>query len=148
MADYEVCFLIPWRGSCGEVSTFSVRVRLSITQTLASLNPTGRPPSDQDMLRWAQTTVQKSTSPNKPNPPTQAIRSFKDPSIANALFFLDLLDALRPGIVDYSMVVKPANDYDEKRQNGEHRHASDARAATDQIIFFIQPNSPSPSRVK
>lgn len=71
------------------------------------------------MLRWAQTTVQKSTSPNKPNPPTQSIRSFKDPSISNALFFLDLLDALRPGIVDYTLVLRPANDYDAKRQNGE-----------------------------
>lgn len=100
---------------------FTPQYRLSITQTLASLNPNGRPPTDMDMLKWAQTTVQTSKSPNKPSPPTASIRSFKDPSISNALFFLDLLDALRPGIVDYSLVVRPANDYEEKRQNGESR---------------------------
>ncbi|KAF8325818.1 calponin homology domain-containing protein [Cantharellus anzutake] len=78
-------------------------MRLNITQTLASLSSSGRPPSDQDMLRWANDTVRNSTSPNKPRPAAQ-IRSFKDPAVSDGLFFLDLLDALTPGIVDYSMV--------------------------------------------
>ena len=32
------------------------------------------------------------------------IRSFKDPQLKSAVFFLDLLNALRPGIVDYGLV--------------------------------------------
>jgi len=93
-------------------------MRLSITQTLASLNPNGRPPTDLDMLRWSNDTVRNSTSPNKPKP-APTIRSFKDPSISDAIFFLDLLDALRPGIVDYGLVHRPAREYEDKRQNAK-----------------------------
>lgn len=84
-----------------------------------SLSKGGRAPTDQDILKWALDTVARSTSPNKPSPPTTPIRSFKDPSISNALFFLDLLEALRPGIVDYSLVARPATEYEDKRQNGK-----------------------------
>ncbi|KAF8308193.1 hypothetical protein DL93DRAFT_2126873 [Clavulina sp. PMI_390] len=94
-------------------------MRLSISQTLMSLSKNGRAPTDQDILKWALETVAKSTSPNKPSPATAPIRSFKDPSISNALFFLDLLEALRPGIVDYSLVARPANEYEDKRQNAK-----------------------------
>lgn len=120
--------LVSFGSSCGEHTTFNIwelvrligwTFRLNITQTLTSLSSNGRPPSDHDMLRWANDTVRNSTSPNKPRPATAPIRSFKDPAISDGLFFLDLLDALQPGIVDYSMVHRPAHDYEEKRQNGE-----------------------------
>jgi len=107
---------------------------LSISKTLDSLNAGGRPPTDQDMLKWALDAVKNSKSPNRPNPPTKPIRSFKDPSISDGLFFLDLLDALRPGIVDYSMVVRPANEYEVKRQNGARRDLSCAMANSDTPI--------------
>jgi len=94
-------------------------MRISVTQTLASLSKTGRPPTDQDILRWANETVKNSQSPNKPNPPRAPLRSFKDPAGSTALFYLDLLDAIRPGIVDYELVVNPANEYEEKRQNAK-----------------------------
>lgn len=88
-------------------------LRMSITQTLASLNPNGRPPSDQDMLKWANDTAKKS------HPGTKPLRSFKDPAISTGIFFLDLVDSMRPGIVDQTLVINPANEYEEQRQNGE-----------------------------
>lgn len=91
-------------------------MRLSITKTLQSLSKgsQGRPVSDQEILKWANTTVQKA------KPTARAIRSFKDPALATAIFFLDLLEALRPGIVDPSLIinVSEAGDYESRRQNG------------------------------
>jgi len=91
-------------------------MRLSIYKTLSSLTKTGRPPTDQDLLRWANDTV-RSRSAATPNSPP--LRSFKDPALSSAVFFLDLLDALRPGIVDYSLVYNPARNDDEKKQNAK-----------------------------
>jgi hypothetical protein len=89
---------------------------MSITKTLSSLSRTGqgRPISDTEMLRWANTTAQKGKPGVKP------IRSFKDPSITTGLFFLDVLEGIKPGIVDPSLVynVDDHGDYDERRQNG------------------------------
>lgn len=67
-----------------------------------------------DLLKWANSTVQKAS------PSARPIRSFKDPSITTGLFVLDLLDAIRPGIVDPSLVVVvgETGDYEERRQNG------------------------------
>ena len=42
----------------------------------------------------------------------------QDPALSSAVFFLDLLDGLRPGIVDYSLVHNPARNDEEKKQNG------------------------------
>ena len=66
------------------------------------------------MLKWANATAQKG------KPGSKSIRSFKDPSITTGIFFLDLLEGLRPGIVDPSLVadVTESGDYEERRQNG------------------------------
>jgi plastin-1 len=90
--------------------------RMSITKTLSSLSKSGqgRPVSDTEMLRWANTTAQKG------KPGTKSIRSFKDPSITTGLFFLNVLEGIKPGIVDPSLVynVSDQGDYEERRQNG------------------------------
>lgn len=92
-------------------------MRMSITKTLQSLakGGQGRPISDQEILKWANSTVQKS------KPTAKAIRSFKDPSLSTAVFFLDLLEALRPGIVDPSMIINisDSGDYESRRQNAK-----------------------------
>ncbi|KAG8895534.1 hypothetical protein FRB99_000490 [Tulasnella sp. 403] len=88
-------------------------MRMSIIQTLASLNPGGRPPSDQDLLKWANETARQSHSETKP------LRSFKDPQISSGIFFLNLLDSMRPGIVDQSLVINPPNSFEEQRQNAK-----------------------------
>lgn len=66
------------------------------------------------MLKWVNATAQKGKAGVRP------IRSFKDPSITTGLFFLDLLDAIRPGIVDPSLVIPVAETgpYEDRRQNG------------------------------
>lgn len=86
-------------------------MRLNITNTLRSISKTGRGVSDQDMIRWANDKV-------KAHGKTSTMRSFKDPNIKNAIFFLDLLDALRPGIVDQSLVTSGPTD-DECRMNAK-----------------------------
>lgn len=93
-------------------------MRMSITQTLLSVSTSkggnGRTVSDSDILRWANTIVQKA------KPSARTVRSFKDSHLTTAIFFLDLLEALRPGIVEPSMVinVSETGDYESRRQNG------------------------------
>ncbi len=90
---------------------------MNITKTLTSLSKTGqgRPISDTEMLKWANTTAQKA------KPGVKTIRSFKDPSITTGLFFLDLLDAIHPGIVDPTLIINvhENSDYEDRRQNGK-----------------------------
>ncbi|KAI0044803.1 hypothetical protein FA95DRAFT_1561848 [Auriscalpium vulgare] len=90
-------------------------MRMNITKTLSSLSGSGRPISDTEMLKWANTTAQKG------KPSAKTIRSFKDPSITTGLFFLDLLNGIQPGIVDPALVlnVSDSGDYEDRRQNAK-----------------------------
>ncbi|TXT15675.1 hypothetical protein VHUM_00178 [Vanrija humicola] len=87
-------------------------MRISITQTLASITQGGRAVTDQDMVKWANETVKKGGK-------SSTMRSFKDPSLSNAVFFLDLLNGVRPGIVDYNLVYQNTNDPEEKKLNAK-----------------------------
>ena len=91
----------------------TIRARMSITKTLSQAAK-GRPISDQDILKWANATVQKG------KPGARTIRSFKDPYLTTGIFLLDLLEALRPGIVDPTLVlnVNESSDYEDRKQNG------------------------------
>ncbi|GAC77464.1 Ca2+-binding actin-bundling protein [Moesziomyces antarcticus T-34] len=86
-------------------------MRLNITKTLSSLSKGGRGVSDADMVAWANNLVKASGKSTQ-------IRSFKDGQLRTAVFFLDLLHALRPGIVDYSLVNQGRTD-DEARMNAK-----------------------------
>ncbi|KAJ7583690.1 calponin homology domain-containing protein [Mycena floridula] len=92
-------------------------MRMNIIKTLSSLsqNTGGKPLTDQDMLKWANSTAQKARPGSRP------LRSFKDPSITTGLFFLDVLEGIRPGIVDPALVldVTDHGDYDDRRQNAK-----------------------------
>ncbi|KAH8115933.1 calponin [Phellopilus nigrolimitatus] len=92
-------------------------MRMNITQTLTSLSKTGKGGtiSDTEMVKWANATAAKGS------PSAKSIRSFKDPSLTTGIFVLNLLEGLRPGIVDPSMVsnVSEAGDYEERRQNAK-----------------------------
>jgi len=80
-------------------------------QTLASLSKGGREVTDSDIVKWANDTVKKAGK-------SSSMKSFKDPAIKNAVFFLDLLDSLKPGYVDYSLV-NNGNTDDECRLNAK-----------------------------
>lgn len=85
-------------------------MRRNILSTMASLSKGGRDVSDSDIVKWANDQVQKGGK-------RSSMRSFKDPSLKDAKFFLDLLDSLKPGYVDYSLVYEGRND-EECKANG------------------------------
>lgn len=88
---------------------------MSIAKTLSALNKTGgnRPISDTDILKWANATAAKKAG-------SRPIRSFKDPALTTGIFLLDLLEGIKPGIVDPTLVknVHESGDYDDRKQNG------------------------------
>lgn len=114
-------------------------MKMNIAKTLQSLSKGGQggPVSDREVLGWANTTVQKA------KPGANRVRSFKDSSLTTAIFFLDLLDALRPGIVDPSMVisVSETGDYESRRQNGAfaaRRECSESHCFSSKTCHFYR----------
>lgn len=103
-------------------------MRLNIVKTLTTLSGSNKPISDTEILKWANGKV--STKPG-----AKTIRSFKDPSLSTGVWFLDLLDALKPGIVDFSMVTKDASEYEAKRQNA--KLAISIARKMDALIFLV-----------
>ncbi|XP_057540488.1 fimbrin-1-like [Amaranthus tricolor] len=69
----------------------------------------GKEISDTDILNWANYKVKSSGR-------RSCIHSFKDKSLSTGLFFLELLSAAEPRVVNWNLVTKGEND-DEKRLN-------------------------------
>ncbi|KAF2108747.1 calponin homology domain-containing protein [Lophiotrema nucula] len=67
--------------------------------------------ADSDMIRWANDTASKSGKGHQ-------IRSFKDSSLGNAIFLLDVLAGMKPAYVDYDLVA-PGRNEDECYQNAK-----------------------------
>ncbi|VDC03083.1 unnamed protein product [Peniophora sp. CBMAI 1063] len=89
-------------------------MRMNITKTLSSLaGGSGKLISDMEMVKWANAQAAKKGG--------KAIRSFKDPSLATGIFFLDVLEGMRPGIVDPQLIVHvDANgDYEDRKANAK-----------------------------
>ncbi|GMM44425.1 fimbrin [Pichia kluyveri] len=84
-------------------------MRRNINNTLSSLSINGKEVSDMDILKWANNMVVKGGK-------ASTIRSFKDPSLANSVFLLDVLHGLKPGYVDYDLVTN-GNTEDERYAN-------------------------------
>jgi plastin-1 len=59
--------------------------------------------TDNDIIKWANDTVAASGKSSR-------IESFKDPSLRTSIFLLDLLAAVRPGVVDFDLVTDGASD--------------------------------------
>ncbi|KAJ2691125.1 fimbrin [Coemansia spiralis] len=81
-------------------------MRANIVQTLASLSAQGREVTDRDMVAWANKVV-AGKSP--------AIRSFSDQSLASGHYLLNVLDGMKPGIVDPALVAEARTDEERKR---------------------------------
>jgi plastin-1 len=111
-------------------------MRQNVTQTLASLSKGGKEVTDADIVRWANDTVRKAGK-------SSSMRSFKDPANKNAVFFLDLLDAMKPGYVDYSLVMQGRND-EECKNNGKEKLPRFPALAGRLNLLFVprQPNWP------
>ncbi|CAG8590782.1 995_t:CDS:2 [Ambispora gerdemannii] len=80
-------------------------MRQNIIQTLMSLSKGGRELTDQDLINWANDVVKRGGK-------TTRMRSFKDESLRNGIFFIDLLNSIRPGVVDYSLVTRGISEED------------------------------------
>ncbi|UPX10407.1 fimbrin [Ascochyta rabiei] len=67
--------------------------------------------SDPDMIKWANDMARKGGQGSQ-------IRSFKDSSLSNAKFLLDVLAGMKPAYVDYDLVTPGRND-EESYQNAK-----------------------------
>ncbi|KAL0140834.1 calponin homology domain-containing protein [Mucor lusitanicus] len=80
-------------------------MRENIVRTLQSLSEGGRPVTDMDMVKWANETAQRGGKQSK-------MTSFRDPSLRTGVFFLDVLNGMKPGIVDASHATAGNTDED------------------------------------
>merc|ERR1711916_92205 len=86
----------------------------------------GQKVKDADLIAWADkvTGSGKSTSMN----------DFRDSSLSNSLFFLDLIDAIRPGTVEAEYVTAGGSD-EEKLDNARYAVALARRIGA--LIFLL-----------
>ncbi|AQK74296.1 Fimbrin-1 [Zea mays] len=87
-------------------------MRFNILQLLNKLRfhsqgSEGKEISDADILNWANCKVKASGR-------TSRIESFKDKSLSNGMFFLDLLSTVQPRVVNWKVVTKGETDEDKK----------------------------------
>ncbi|KAJ3396873.1 hypothetical protein HDU80_009818 [Chytriomyces hyalinus] len=73
-------------------------MREHVIQTLKSLSKTGREITEVDIINWANTTVQTRAQKNT------SITQFKDSQLSTGVYLLDLLNGIKKGVVDYTMV--------------------------------------------
>jgi plastin-1 len=82
-------------------------MRRDIVATLSSLAQRlgKREITDSDMIKWANDTSRKGGK-------SSAIRSFKDSSLGNAIFLLDVLNGIKSSYVDYDLVTPGKTEED------------------------------------
>ena len=72
-------------------------MREHIIQTLKTLTKGGHEITEADMISWANDAVKRGGK-------ASSINSFRDTSLRNGLFFLDMLNGVKKGVVDYQLV--------------------------------------------
>lgn len=89
-------------------------MRFNILQLLKNLRfySHGKEMTDADILRWANNKV-KSTGR------TSCMESFKDKNLSNGIFFLELVSAVEPRVVNWNLVTKGESD-EEKKLNATY----------------------------
>ncbi|GAY51678.1 hypothetical protein CUMW_136050 [Citrus unshiu] len=89
-------------------------MRYNVLQLLKNLrfHSHGKEITDADILQWANAKVRISGSQSHMN-------SFKDKSLADGIFFLELLSAVQPRAVNWSLVTKGVTD-EEKKMNATY----------------------------
>jgi len=102
-------------------------MRYHMLKFLGSLSKNGNKLKDDDILAWANQTVSASGKKVK-------INSFGDPSISTGLFFLYLLSAIEPEIIDDKLITEGLND-DDKLLNA--KYAISIARKMGAIIFLL-----------
>ncbi|XP_021287497.1 fimbrin-1-like [Herrania umbratica] len=89
-------------------------MRFNMLQLLKSLRSRsrGKEITDADIINWANGKVRSTGR-------TTQIESFKDKSLSNGLFFLELLSVVEPRVVNWNLVTKGESD-EEKRLNATY----------------------------
>jgi len=82
-------------------------MRMYILNFLKNLSKGGREITENDIIAWANDTVSKSGKSSR-------MDSFKDQSLKTSVFLIDLLAALQPQSIDYSLVTAGSNEDDQK----------------------------------
>ncbi|KAG6736016.1 hypothetical protein POTOM_061298 [Populus tomentosa] len=87
-------------------------MRFTMLQLLKNLrshssHSQGKEITDADILKWANNKVKKAGR-------TSQTESFKDKNLSNGIFFLELLTAVEPRVVNWSVVTKGETDEDKK----------------------------------
>jgi plastin-1 len=82
-------------------------MRDNVFQILSSLSSNGKAVTENDMIAWANSVPKRVGK-------TTSMVSFKDPSLRSGRFFLDLLNGVKKGIVDYQLVTDGVADDDAK----------------------------------
>ncbi|EES03042.1 hypothetical protein BDA96_03G188900 [Sorghum bicolor] len=90
-------------------------MRYNILQLLKNLrfHSNGKEITDNDILAWANKKVKDSGKHHS------HMQSFKDKSLSSGTFFLDLLSAVEPRVVNWSLVTKGEKD-EEKQMNASY----------------------------
>lgn len=78
-------------------------MRRNIDLTLAGLAKNGKTLSDSEILKWAH---EKIRAGNK----SSTVRSFKDPSLSDGRWLLDVIHGIKPEYVDYDLVGSDSYD--------------------------------------
>ncbi|KAL4185274.1 hypothetical protein AMTRI_Chr10g229900 [Amborella trichopoda] len=89
-------------------------MRFNILQLLKNLRfySQGKEMTDADILKWANNKVKSSGR-------TSQMESFKDKNLSNGIFFLELLSAVEPRVVNWNLVTKGGSD-EEKKLNATY----------------------------
>eukprot|EP00123_Amoebidium_parasiticum_P015980 comp23227_c0_seq1/m.37881 comp23227_c0_seq1/g.37881 ORF comp23227_c0_seq1/g.37881 comp23227_c0_seq1/m.37881 type:complete len:627 (-) comp23227_c0_seq1:284-2164(-) len=88
-------------------------MRAYTLEVLKRLSGNDKPISDNDVISWVNTKLKDAGK-------TTSISSFKDSSISDSMPVLDLVDAIKPNSVDYSLVVRGANSEKDKMSNAKY----------------------------
>ncbi|KAJ3356922.1 hypothetical protein GGF32_001235 [Allomyces javanicus] len=90
-------------------------MRAHMIATLRSLSSfAGRDITEDDMIQWANATIAKGEGGHQ-----STITSLRDSSLRTSVFFLDVINGIRPGTVDYSLVT-PGFTEDDARLNAKY----------------------------
>lgn len=89
----------------------------------------GKPLSDKDVLEWCNNKIAESELEEKPK-----IKSFKDGSISSGLYFIHLLAAIEPNMVNWDLVTEAMSEED-KRLNA--RYAISLARKLGAVVFVL-----------
>jgi len=88
-------------------------MRAYTLEILKRLSGSDKPVSDSDIVAWVNQKLRDSGKSSK-------ISSFKDQSIATSIPVIDLVDAIKPGSIDYSYVIQNASSEQDKLNNAKY----------------------------